>query len=80
MTVEYIRYVLTSHTPDSLVAAYEEAGKHLAAAPECRGNEPTQMRRRSLGCCGAMPLTSAPPFMSSSLTIVTFKQSRKLFL
>ena len=42
MTVEYIRYVLTNHTPDSLVAAYEEAGKHLAAAPECRGNEPTQ--------------------------------------
>ena len=41
-TVEYIRYVLTDHDPDTLVAAYGEAGKHLAAAPECLGYELTQ--------------------------------------
>lgn len=42
MTIEYIRYVLTNHAPDSLVAAYTEAGKHLGAAPECLGYDLTQ--------------------------------------
>lgn len=42
MIVEYIRYSLTQHLPAELIAAYAEAGKHLAAAPECRGYELTQ--------------------------------------
>jgi hypothetical protein len=42
MTLEYIRYVLKDHGPESLVAAYVEAGKHLTAAPECLGYELTQ--------------------------------------
>lgn len=42
MTVEYIRYVLKDHSPESLIAAYEEAGQHLAAAPECLGYELSQ--------------------------------------
>jgi quinol monooxygenase YgiN len=39
MTVEYIRYVLTNHTPEAFVAAYADASKHLVAAPECLGYE-----------------------------------------
>jgi quinol monooxygenase YgiN len=39
MTTEYIRYVLKDHSPQSLISAYAEAGKHLAAAPECRAFE-----------------------------------------
>lgn len=35
MIVEYIRYELKSHTPQELIAAYEKAGAHLGAAPEC---------------------------------------------
>lgn len=35
MIVEYIRYILTAHTPDELIAAYGLAGQHLDAAPEC---------------------------------------------
>ena len=42
MIVEYIRYSLTQHKPAELIAAYVEAGKHLAAALECRGYELTQ--------------------------------------
>jgi quinol monooxygenase YgiN len=30
-----VRYVLTTHSPDALIAAYTAASKHLAAAPEC---------------------------------------------
>ena len=41
-TVEYIRYALIDHDPDSLVTAYREGGRHLAAAPECLGYELTQ--------------------------------------
>ena len=41
-TIEYIRYVLAEHHPDELVAAYTEAGRHLAVAPECLGYELTQ--------------------------------------
>jgi quinol monooxygenase YgiN len=40
--VEYIRYVLKEHTPDTFVAAYAEAARHLAAAPECVDYELTQ--------------------------------------
>lgn len=39
MIVEYIRYVLTTHSPDDLVAAYARALEHLKAAPECLGVE-----------------------------------------
>lgn len=42
MIVEYIRYVLRNHGPDMLVAAYTEAARHLAAAPECIDYELTQ--------------------------------------
>lgn len=37
MITEYIRYTLTQHSGDDLVAAYREAGEHLRAAPECMG-------------------------------------------
>jgi quinol monooxygenase YgiN len=42
MIVEYIRYVLKDHEPDLLVAAYAEAARHLAAAPECVDYELTR--------------------------------------
>ncbi|QUD86160.1 putative quinol monooxygenase [Phenylobacterium montanum] len=41
-TVEYIRYALQAHDPETLIAAYAEAGRHLAAAPECQGYQLTQ--------------------------------------
>jgi hypothetical protein len=37
MTIEYIRYGLTRHTPADLIEAYTRAGAHLEAAPECLG-------------------------------------------
>ena len=39
MIVEYIRYALTAHTGDDLVAGYRAAGEQLAAAPEALGWE-----------------------------------------
>jgi heme-degrading monooxygenase HmoA len=39
MITEYIRYELTSHTGEELIAAYAAAGEHLKAAPECLGFE-----------------------------------------
>lgn len=42
MTVEYIRYALATHSPESLIDAYKEACRHLEAAPECEGYELTQ--------------------------------------
>ena len=42
MVVEYIRYSLTQHSADELVAAYREAAEHLRAAPECLGYELTR--------------------------------------
>ena len=42
MIVEYVRYALTTHTPDALIGAYREAAKHLDAAPECIDYELTQ--------------------------------------
>ncbi|QIK79775.1 hypothetical protein G7077_13525 [Sphingomonas piscis] len=42
MVVEYIRYALTTHTPDELIAAYGLAAKHLGAAPECASYEVAQ--------------------------------------
>jgi quinol monooxygenase YgiN len=42
MIVEYIRYALTAHTPDALIAAYAEAVRHLDDAPECVDYELTQ--------------------------------------
>ncbi|MCT7375833.1 putative quinol monooxygenase [Chelativorans salis] len=42
MIVEYIRYVLKDHSPEELRKAYEEAGAHLRAAPECLGYELAQ--------------------------------------
>ena len=41
-TTEYIRYALTAHAPDALIAAYREAGRHLAASPECLGYDLAQ--------------------------------------
>lgn len=35
MTIEYIRYLLVTHAPAALIAAYETARVHLDAAPEC---------------------------------------------
>ena len=37
MTIEYVRYSLTKHSGDDLVAAYRVAGEHLRASPECLG-------------------------------------------
>ena len=42
MTVEYIRYTLTTHSPEAFLDAYTEACKHLAAAPECLGYDLAQ--------------------------------------
>lgn len=42
MTIEYIRYDLTTHTGDELVRAYRQAGGHLAAAPQCLGYDLSQ--------------------------------------
>lgn len=42
MIVEYIRYVLTRHTPEELERAYAQAATHLQAAPQCHGYELTQ--------------------------------------
>ncbi|MEO8410284.1 MAG: antibiotic biosynthesis monooxygenase [Propionivibrio sp.] len=42
MIVEYIRYQLAEHTPDTLREAYSAAGAHLQAAPECHGYELSQ--------------------------------------
>lgn len=42
MIVEYTRYTLTGHTPSALLAAYDEAAKHLAASPDCFDYELTQ--------------------------------------
>jgi quinol monooxygenase YgiN len=39
MITEYIRYELKTHSPGDLIAAYEAAGAHLQAAPECLGYE-----------------------------------------
>ncbi|MBR1091470.1 antibiotic biosynthesis monooxygenase [Bradyrhizobium manausense] len=35
VTIEYVRYSLTKHSGDDLVAAYRTAGEHLRASPEC---------------------------------------------
>ena len=42
MIVEYIRYKLTQHNADELIAASQEAATHLKAAPECQGFELTR--------------------------------------
>jgi quinol monooxygenase YgiN len=42
MTIEYIRYTLTAHSPESLLDAYTEACTHLVAAPECLGYDLSQ--------------------------------------
>ncbi|HEY0625099.1 MAG TPA: antibiotic biosynthesis monooxygenase family protein [Allosphingosinicella sp.] len=42
MIVEHIRYVLTDHKPEDVIAGYEAAAEHLQAAPECLGYELTQ--------------------------------------
>lgn len=42
MITEYIRYDLTTHTPEALIAAYAEAAHSLRAAPECLGYELAQ--------------------------------------
>lgn len=38
MIVEYIRYKLTSHSPEDLVSAYAKAADHLKAAPSVTGS------------------------------------------
>ena len=42
MIIEYIRYMLTTHTPEVLIEAYARAGEQLRLAPECLGYELTQ--------------------------------------
>jgi len=42
MIVEYIRYALSAHRPEELVAAYEVAAPHLEAAQECLSYELSQ--------------------------------------
>lgn len=50
MIVEYIRYDLKAHAPQTLIDAYARAAEHLRAAPECLGyhlaqrtDEPSQL-------------------------------------
>ena len=42
MIVEYIRYVLTTHSAEEVIAGYRDAAVHLQAAPECLSYEVTQ--------------------------------------
>jgi len=42
MTIEYIRYMLATHSPAAFLDAYAEACKHLASAPECLGYDLAQ--------------------------------------
>jgi len=42
MTIEYIRYELSSHTPDQFKDGYARAALALKSAPECLGYEITQ--------------------------------------
>lgn len=42
MIIEYVRYKLTTHSPEQYLAAYTEGCKSLRAAPECHGYELTQ--------------------------------------
>jgi quinol monooxygenase YgiN len=42
VTIEYVRYSLTKHSGDDLVAAYRVAGEHLQASPECLGFDLTR--------------------------------------
>ena len=42
MITEYIRYELETHSAEQLIAAYEAAGEHLRAAPECLAYELTR--------------------------------------
>ena len=41
MITEYIRYELTTSTPEALISAYAAASQHLEAAPECLSYELT---------------------------------------
>lgn len=42
MTIEYVRYALTEHNGDDLVAACRVASEHLRASPECLGFDLTR--------------------------------------
>lgn len=42
MIVEYIRYELSTHTPEDLETAYKQAFVHLDAAPQCLSYELAQ--------------------------------------
>lgn len=37
MTIEYIRYELSKHSGEELIAAYAKAAESLKASPECLG-------------------------------------------
>lgn len=63
MTVEYIRYQLTDHASADLIAAYERAAKHLAAAPECLGYELTTCDDDPKSCILRIEWTSAEGHM-----------------
>jgi len=60
MINEYIRYTLTNHEPAALIAAYVEAGRHLAAAPECNAYELTQCIEDKRNFILRIHWTSAP--------------------
>jgi quinol monooxygenase YgiN len=42
VTVEHIRYVLKEHGPEALIAAYQDAARHLQASPQCMAYDLTQ--------------------------------------
>ena len=42
MIVEYIRYLMVTHSPAQLQDAYREAGAYLQASPHCLSYELTQ--------------------------------------
>jgi len=63
MITEYIRYHLTTHTPDALVQAYEQAGEHLRAAPECQGYSLAQCREEPAAFVLRIDWTSADAHM-----------------
>lgn len=41
MTTEYIRYTLTTTTPEQFIDGYRKAAEQLQAAPECLGYDLT---------------------------------------
>ncbi len=64
MIVEYIRYVLTKNSPESLLDAYTAAAQHLRQAPECLGYELTFCKDAPATCILRIEWRSAEAHMN----------------